>query len=45
MALWVGTADGIPRVHVVAHSHNDPGWLFTEEQYYDQRTKAIITEV
>lgn len=40
-----GGAAGISRVHVIAHSHNDPGWLLTDEQYYDQRSKLIISNV
>ena len=32
-------------VHIIPHSHEDPGWLLTSDQYYEQRSKAIITNV
>ena len=32
-------------VHIIPHSHEDPGWLLTADQYYEQRSKAIITNV
>ena len=35
----------LTKVHIVAHSHNDPGWLESESQYFQQRTKKIITNV
>ena len=32
-------------VFVVTHSHCDPGWTFTWEQYYDSRVKYILRGV
>ena len=38
-------ATGITTVHIVPHSHEDPGWLQTSDQYYEEKSKAIITNV
>ena len=38
-------AISLTTVHIIAHSHNDPGWLESESQYFQQRTKKIITNV
>ena len=35
----------LTRVHLVAHSHNDPGWIETEDEYYELATKGILTNV
>lgn len=35
----------ITRVHIVAHSHEDPGWLNTSDTYYQIKVNYIITNV
>ena len=32
------------RVHMVAHTHDDPGWLKTADQYFDSEVKTILTK-
>ncbi|KAG6541622.1 hypothetical protein Mapa_017015 [Marchantia paleacea] len=33
------------KVVVVPHSHNDPGWLRTVEEYYQERSKSILSTI
>lgn len=42
--LLVFTAAAI-EVFIVPHSHNDVGWLITEDQYYEQRTRLILNNL
>ena len=32
-------------VHMVAHSHNDVGWLMTAEEYYQSQVVNILNSV
>lgn len=39
------TSRGIAQVHVVPHSHCDPGWLETFEGYYGRDVARILDSV
>ena len=34
-ALWTTGTNKCLRIHIVAHSHDDVGWLLSAQQYYD----------
>uniref|UniRef100_A0A914W7N2 Alpha-mannosidase n=1 Tax=Plectus sambesii TaxID=2011161 RepID=A0A914W7N2_9BILA len=38
------TTDDVTKVFVLLHSHVDPGWLRTFDQYYEEKVKAILTK-
>jgi alpha-mannosidase II len=38
-------AKELVNVHIIAHSHCDPGWLETFEGYYTKRVNKILTNV
>eukprot|EP00270_Netrium_digitus_P020579 TRINITY_DN8522_c0_g1_i1.p1 TRINITY_DN8522_c0_g1~~TRINITY_DN8522_c0_g1_i1.p1 ORF type:complete len:144 (+),score=26.09 TRINITY_DN8522_c0_g1_i1:36-434(+) len=33
------------QIFVVPHSHNDPGWLMTVDEYYSSKTRHIIDTI
>lgn len=45
VAAWDSDSGDTLNVHVVPHSHNDPGWWMTFEGYYQEWTKGIISSV
>lgn len=42
---WDEKTSKILNVHVVPHSHNDPGWWKTFEGYYQEWTHGILNSV
>ena len=46
LALFLlAPATALTTVHVIPHSHEDPGWLLTSDQYYEQKSQYIISNV
>eukprot|EP01117_Protostelium_nocturnum_P002404 TRINITY_DN1308_c0_g1_i1.p1 TRINITY_DN1308_c0_g1~~TRINITY_DN1308_c0_g1_i1.p1 ORF type:complete len:1186 (+),score=397.13 TRINITY_DN1308_c0_g1_i1:18-3575(+) len=41
----VVVAEELLSVHLIAHSHCDPGWLMTDREYYDRDVKHILNGV
>jgi len=45
VALLAVCVQALLRVHVIPHSHCDPGWLETFQGYYDLQVHKILDNV
>ena len=43
-SIFLGNISSL-NIHVIPHSHMDPGWLRTYEEYYNQQVKKIFSNV
>ena len=43
-SIFLGSISSL-NIHVIPHSHMDPGWLRTYEEYYNQQVKKIFSNV
>ncbi|KAL0237119.1 hypothetical protein PCE1_000516 [Barthelona sp. PCE] len=43
--ISVGFAQQTIKAHLIAHTHNDPGWLRSLNEYYNSETKPILNSI